>query len=72
MTAAIRAHTSLPVAVGFGISNAEQALLVAQNSEAVVVGSAIVDQIARFGKSPDLVAHVTDFVKPLIGVVKGP
>jgi len=72
MTAAIRAHTSLPVAVGFGISNAEQARLVAQNSEAVVVGSAIVDQIARFGKSPDLVGRVTEFVKPLIGAVKGP
>src|SRR5437763_14999757 len=35
MTAKIRAHTNLPVVVGFGISNPEQARLVAQNADAV-------------------------------------
>src|ERR1051326_4733250 len=37
MTAKIRAHTNLPIAVGFGISNTEQARTVAANSEAIVV-----------------------------------
>src|SRR5688572_3742126 len=71
MTALIRAHTDLPIAIGFGISNQDQARLVAQNAEAVVVGSAIVNQIAKYGKEPDLVRRVIDFVTPLIKAVKG-
>ena len=72
MTAKIRAHTSLPIAVGFGISTPEQAKIVAASAEAVVVGSAIVDQVARHGKSTDLVKWVTEFVKPLLEAVKKP
>jgi tryptophan synthase alpha chain len=68
--AKIRAHTDLPIAVGFGISNPEQARLVAQNADAVVVGSAVVNQIARHGKSKDLVKHVGKFVKSLATAVK--
>ena len=70
MTAKIRAHTDLPVAVGFGISNPDQARIVAASAEAVVVGSAIVNQIASYGKEPDLVQRVTTFVQPLIRAVK--
>ena len=66
MTAKIRAHTTLPIAVGFGISTPEQAALVAQNAEAVVVGSAIVNQIARLGRAPEMVAQVTAFTKSLM------
>ena len=69
MTAKIRAHTTLPIAVGFGISTPEQAALVAQNAEAVVVGSAIVNQIARLGRAPDMVAQVTAFTKSLMAGV---
>jgi tryptophan synthase alpha chain len=68
--AKIRAHTDLPVAVGFGISNPEQAKLVAQNADAVVVGSAVVNQIAENGKSKDLVKRVSEFVKSLADAVK--
>ena len=70
MTAKIRAHTQLPIAVGFGISNPEQARTVAASAEAIVVGSAIVNQIAEFGKSETLVPSVTQFVKSLISAVK--
>jgi tryptophan synthase alpha chain len=66
----IRAHTSLPVAVGFGISNPEQARLVASSADAVVVGSAVVNQIARHGQSPELVKRVGAFVKSLVSAVK--
>ena len=69
MTSKIRAHTTLPIAVGFGISNPEQARAVAANSEAIVVGSAIVNQIAANGKSPDLVAKVSAFVKTLADAI---
>ena len=71
MTAKIRAHTSLPIAVGFGISNAEQARAVAQHADAVVVGSAVVNQIAKHLQSPDLVAHVSNFVGELAHGLKG-
>ena len=70
MTGKIRAHTNLPIAVGFGISNPDQARTVAANAEAIVVGSAIVNQIAANGKSPDLVAKVSAFVRTLAEAVK--
>jgi tryptophan synthase alpha chain len=70
--AKIRAHTKLPVAVGFGVSNPEQARFVAQNADAVVVGSAVVNQIAKHGKSKNLVKHTGRFVKSLADAVKAP
>jgi tryptophan synthase alpha chain len=71
MVARIRAHTDLPIAVGFGISNPEQARTVAATAEAVVVGSAIVHQISQLGRDPALVRRVAEFVKPLAAAVKG-
>jgi tryptophan synthase alpha chain len=68
--AKLRAHTSLPIAIGFGISNPEQAKAVAGEGDACVVGSAIVNQIAENGKSPELVAKVGAFVKSLADAVK--
>lgn len=68
--AKIRAHTPLPIAVGFGVSNPEQAQAVAASADAVVVGSAIVNQIAANGQSPTLVAQTGAFVKSLADAVK--
>src|SRR5437773_7557218 len=70
MTAKIRKHTALPIAVGFGISNREQAKLVAAHAEAIVVGSAIVNQIAEQGQSPEVVRRVSEFAKSLADAVK--
>jgi len=70
MVAKIRTHTDLPIAVGFGISTAEQGKTVARSADAVVVGSAIVNQIAEAGKSPGLVTRVTEFVERLLEGVK--
>ncbi len=70
MTAKIRAHTDLPIAVGFGISNPEQAKTVAGFAEAIVVGSAVVNQIAQHGRSSDLVPRVSEFVKSLATAIK--
>ena len=71
-TAAIRRHSDLPIAVGFGISNPEQARQVAAHAEAVVVGSAVVNQIAQFGRDPGLVPRVASFVAGLAQAVKSP
>ena len=70
MTARIRAHTPLPVAVGFGISTPEQAKVVAASAEAVVVGSAIVNQIAQNLSKPELISRVSEFVAALLTAVK--
>ena len=70
MTGLIRAHTQLPIAVGFGISNPEQAKFVAQQAEAIVVGSAVVNQIAACAKSNHLVEKVCQLVKPLADAAK--
>ena len=69
--ALIRRHTSLPIAVGFGISNPEQARQVASAADGAVVGSAVVNQIAQLGRSPDLVPRLETFVKSLGDSVKG-
>lgn len=48
----VRAATSLPIAVGFGISTAEQARTVGQMADGVVVGSALVEILGRDGVGP--------------------
>jgi len=63
--AMIRQTTSLPIAVGFGISTPEQVREVARHADAVVVGSAIVKRVAEFGQSADLVERLAEFVRPL-------
>ena len=47
LVARIRRWTKLPVAVGFGISNAEHVAQVAEFADAAVIGSAIVELIER-------------------------
>lgn len=59
--ARIRAAIGLPVCVGFGVKTPERAAEIARVADGVVVGSAIVDQIAD-GKSA---ADVLDFVRAL-------
>jgi tryptophan synthase alpha chain len=66
----IKRHTKLPVGVGFGIKTPEQAATVARHADAVVVGSAIVDQVkvgldAHGKPKADLVPGVLGFVKSL-------
>ena len=68
--AEIRATTSLPIAVGFGISNPEHVRQVAECADAVVVGSAIVRQIAAAGDAPDLAERLANFVRPLAAATK--
>src|SRR6266581_265491 len=62
----VRSATDLPVAVGFGISTAEQVREVWRFADAAVVGSAIVRQIEKTGNSQDLVKRVGDFARSLI------
>ena len=65
LTNRVRNFSELPVAVGFGISNAEQVADVRRYADAVVVGSAIVAEIERFGDSPDLAKRIGEFLTGL-------
>jgi tryptophan synthase alpha chain len=68
--AQLRQLSALPIAVGFGISNPEQARQVAQHADAVVVGSAIVSEIAAHSAETDLIERVVEMVTPLVDAVK--
>lgn len=64
----IRENTDVPCAVGFGISNPEQAKTMAKEADGVIVGSAIVKLIAQYGK--DAAAPVGVFVKEMKDAVR--
>jgi tryptophan synthase alpha chain len=62
----LRGVTKLPIAVGFGISSAEQFAEVGEFADAVVVGSAIVETVERNrGREA---AAVAEFLKKLSAV----
>jgi len=74
--ARIKRHTGLPVAVGFGVRNAEAAAAIARGADGVVVGSALIDALKATldadGKATArTVVAVTDLVAQLAAGVRG-
>ena len=63
--AAIKAHTDVPVAVGFGIHRPDQAAAVARAADGVVVGSALVRIIEQNQGAKDLAEKLHDYAAPL-------
>jgi tryptophan synthase alpha chain len=63
----IRAHTTMPIAIGFGISRPEHVAEVSTYADAAVVGSALVSLIADEGGSPALADRVEYYVRWLKG-----
>ena len=61
----MRTITDLPLAVGFGISKAEQVAQLAPQVEAVVVGSAFVRLIEQYAGDASLEARLESFVREL-------
>ena len=61
----MRKFSSLPIAVGFGISNAQQVADVHRYADAVVVGSAIVAEMERLNGAPDVVERIGQFLTGL-------
>ncbi|NYS59606.1 tryptophan synthase subunit alpha [Vreelandella salicampi] len=66
----LREHTDLPIAVGFGIRTAEQAATIGRFSDAVVVGSALVDCIEHAASGDDAVEQVHGLVSELAESVR--
>jgi len=50
----IRANTSLPIAIGFGVKEAETAKIIADLGDAVVVGSALISKIEANLSTPEI------------------
>ena len=65
----IKGHTSLPVAVGFGIKTAEDAALIGRDADGVVVGTALCnavgDSLVDGKPTPATIAAVHDLVASL-------
>lgn len=59
----IKENTDVPVAVGFGISTTEQAKKMSTDSDGVIVGSAIIKLITKYGK--DAAKYVGEYVKSM-------
>ncbi len=73
--ARIKRHTALPVCVGFGVRTAEQARVIAQGADGVVVGSALVEAVTKSlgpngEATPATIAAVTDIVGALAGGIR--
>ncbi len=71
----IKGHTDLPIAVGFGVKNAENAQAIAATADGVVVGSALVSALkdtleAENRAGPQTVHAVTSLVAELAGGVR--
>jgi tryptophan synthase alpha chain len=62
----VRGFSDLPVAVGFGISKAEQVRDVWRYADAAVVGSAIVAEIERAQSPAEAISRVGEFSRQLI------
>jgi len=63
----IRSLTDLPVAIGFGLSRPEHIIDVGRWADAAVVGSALVNVIAKSSGGEDLVNSVERYVRWLLG-----
>lgn len=62
----MRKFSDLPIAVGFGISNAAQVAEVWRYADAAVVGSALVAEIERLNNSPDIARLIGRFSQRLL------
>lgn len=65
LVASMRAATPLPLAVGFGIATADHAAQVGAFADAVVVGSAIVRTIEKYGDDPALESKLEALAREL-------
>jgi tryptophan synthase alpha chain len=69
LVARVRAQSTLPVALGFGISSPEHVAQACASADAAVVGSALVTVIAQHGASPDVADRAGEYVRWLKSAV---
>ena len=67
----IRVHTQLPVAVGFGIKSAADAVKIGPNADAIVIGSALVSAIDQAASGEQAERLARDFLAPIRAALDG-
>lgn len=68
MVRLVKQEKDIPCAVGFGISTPDQARQMAKQADGVIVGSAIMKLIAKYGR--DAEPYVTEYVREMKGAVR--
>jgi tryptophan synthase alpha chain len=63
LVARVRAQSTLPVALGFGISSPGHVAQACASADAAVVGSALVQVIAEHGRAPDVAERAGEYVR---------
>ncbi len=66
----VRAVTSAPLAVGFGVSTPEQAAMVAEHADGVIIGSKLISMVADAGDIDIAVKAVESFLSQVNEVIK--
>lgn len=66
LVATMRTITEKPLALGFGISRREHTAALAGTVDAVVVGSAFVHLVEKYGQSPELETRIEEFTRELV------
>ena len=69
LVARVRAQSTLPVALGFGISSPAHVAQACASADAAVVGSALVRVIAEHSGAPDVAERAGEYVRWLKGAV---
>ena len=69
--ARLRRHTDLPISIGFGIRTPEHAATIARLADGVVVGSALIDQIANAASPQQAIDGVLGLCRELAEGVRG-
>ncbi len=69
--ARLRRHTDLPLSIGFGIRTPEHAATIARLADGVVVGSALIDQIANAASPQHAIDGVLGLCRELAEGVRG-
>lgn len=69
MVEVVRRNTTVPCAIGFGISTPEQARQMAALSDGAIVGSAIVKIVEQYGR--EAAPHVGEYVRSMTRAMHG-
>jgi tryptophan synthase alpha chain len=63
LAARVRRETTMPLALGFGVSRPEHVQAIGRHADAAVVGSALVNVIAKHGSGPELLDEVERYIR---------
>ncbi|KAA3650819.1 MAG: tryptophan synthase subunit alpha [Proteobacteria bacterium] len=61
----LKQYTALPIAVGFGVKDAASAVAVAAQADAVVIGSALIQQLLGCQDKHSAKKAISDFMRPI-------